>query len=91
MKKIIISLSLLSSCTLHKQYSPHRLKDISEDMIYLREMLQEDYNEGKIEKGTAQLYFNLLETYAFDLEKEYNKANKKRKQTVYKLITITNR
>ena len=45
-----------------------------------------------IKEDTARNYFNLIETYAFDLEKEYNKAKAKRDGTkVYKLITITKR
>jgi hypothetical protein len=65
------------------------LKDISFDMLKTREMLQYDYENGKIERGTAQIYFNLLETYAYQLDKEYNKAKAKRNETtVYKLITI---
>ena len=60
-------------------------------METLREWLQEDYDNGKIEKGTAQNYFNLMETYVYDLNKEYNKAKKLEKTKVYKLITITKR
>jgi len=90
MKKVLIFLTI-TSCTVHKQYSPHRLKDISEDMLYLREMLQTDYNEGKIEKEIARNYFNLMETYAYDLNKEYTKAKELKKTKVYKLITITKR
>ncbi len=32
-----------------------------------------------------------METYAYDLDKEYNKAKKLQKTKVYKLITITKR
>ena len=60
-------------------------------METLRKWLQEDYDNGKIEKGTAQNYFNLMETYVYDLNKEYNKAKKLEKTKVYKLITITKR
>lgn len=89
MKRLIIISLFFSSCTVHKQYSPHNLKDISFDMLKTREMLQYDYENGKIERGTAQIYFNLLETYAYQLDKEYNKAKAKRNETtVYKLITI---
>tara|TARA_B100000902_G_C27109959_1_gene813039 strand:- start:322 stop:507 length:186 start_codon:yes stop_codon:yes gene_type:complete len=61
-------------------------------MLVLRQMLQEDYENGLIKKETARNYFNLMETYAFDLDKEYNKAKAKREGTkVYKIITITKR
>ena len=90
MKKLLIISLLFSCCTIHKQYSPQKLKYMSEDMLKTREMLQYDYDNGKIERGTAQIYFNLLETYAFNLDKEYNKAKaKKNETTVYKLINIT--
>jgi|TARA_R100000027_G_scaffold29579_1_gene21529 hypothetical protein len=91
MKKLIISL-LFTSCTIHHQYSPVKLKNISKDMLVLRQMLQEDYENGLIKKETARNYFNLMETYAFDLEKEYQKAKAKRDGTkVYKIITISKR
>ena len=92
MKKLIISLIMLNSCTIHEQYSPNKLKIMSKDMLTIKEMLVEDYENGMIKEGTARNYFNLIETYAFDLEKEYNKAKAKRDGTkVYKLITITKR
>jgi hypothetical protein len=90
MKKLLL-IPLFTSCVIHKQYSPIKLKKISNDMETLREWLQNDYDDGKIEKGTAQNYFNLMETYAYDLNKEYNKAKKLEKTKVYKLITITKR
>tara|TARA_B100000963_G_scaffold232198_1_gene202742 strand:- start:144 stop:422 length:279 start_codon:yes stop_codon:yes gene_type:complete len=92
MKKLLIISLLFSCCTIHKQYSPQKLKYMSEDMLKTREMLQYDYDNGKIERGTAQIYYNLLETYAFNLDKEYNKAKAKRNgKTVYKLISINKR
>lgn len=87
MKKLLL-IPLFTSCVVHKQYSPVKLKKISNDMEMLRTWLQEDYDNGKIEKGTAQNYFNLMETYAHDLNKEYNKAKKLSKAKVYKVITI---
>ena len=68
MKKLLL-IPLFTSCVVHKQYSPVKLKKISNDMEMLRTWLQEDYDNGKIEKGTAQNYFNLMETYAHDFDK----------------------
>ena len=78
MKKLLL-IPLFTSCVVHKQYSPVKLKKISNDM----EMLS-----GIVLTFLTQNYFNLMETYAHDLDKEYNKAKKLSKAKVYKVITI---
>ena len=91
MKKVLIALTL-TSCTVYKPYSPIKLKNISKDMLYLREMIEYDYMDGKIDEKVARNYFNLMESYSLDLQKEYEKAKAKRDGTkVYKIITITKR
>ena len=75
MKKILISLAFVcSSCMTSKPYSGHKLKKISEDLLYFKQMVQEDYNDDKIDYNTASTYFNLLETFSYDIKKEYKKA-----------------
>jgi len=79
MKKLIISLMFVS-CSTYKPYSPHKLKKISEDIYTLQDHIQKDYELDLIEEGWARNYYNILETIAYRVEKEYNKANTKKKE-----------
>jgi len=79
MKKLIIPLMFVS-CNTYKPYSPHKLKQISEDIYTLQDHIQKDYELDLIEEGWARNYYNILETLAYQVEKEYNKADKKKKE-----------
>ena len=78
MKKIIIPLFLVS-CSTYRPYSPHNLKKIQENLLELREWVKKDYEQDQIMHGTAKNYYDLLEIYAYDVEKEYKKAMKAKK------------
>lgn len=67
------------SCSTYKPYSPHKLKKIQENLLELRELVKEDYEADKIMHGPAKIYYDLLEVYAYDIEKEYKKAIKAKK------------
>ena len=68
------------SCSTYKPYSPHKLKQISKDIYTLQNYIQKDYELDLIEEGWARNYYNILETIAYQVEKEYNKAEKKKKE-----------
>ena len=79
MKKILLPL-LFVSCNAYKPYSPHKLKAISKDLYELQEFIQKDYEMDLIEEGWARNYYNIIETFAYRIEKEYDKANAKKKE-----------
>jgi len=79
MKKLLISL-LFVSCNTYKPYSPHKLKQISKDLYELQEFIQKDYEMDLIEESWARNYYNIIETFAYRVEKEYNKATDKKKE-----------
>ena len=86
--KICIAL-LLCSCTTYNRYVPYTGKNllaIEDDLLKIKEFLQEDATQGNIEVGIARNYYNLMTTLAYDIRKEYEFVKLKRDGTlVYKV------
>ena len=89
MKKILIPLMFLCSCTTYTRYVPYTGKNllvIEDDLLKIKEFLQEDATQGNIEVGIARNYYNLMTTLAYDIRKEYEFVKLKRDGTlVYKV------
>ena len=94
MKKIIIPILLLCSCTTYRPYVPYtgrNLLEIEDNLIQIKEFLQEDAIQGNIDLEIARNYYNLMTTLAYDIRKEYNYVKLKRDGTlVYKVNKYEN-
>jgi len=89
MKKIIIPLAtfLIISCNTTKEiYRPYKLKKISQDLDKIKNFIQEDWRDNKIDEGVARNYYLLIKSLSYQIEQEYNKANE-----IYKLNTKSKR
>ena len=80
MKKILICLAL-ASCTPTKDlYRPYKLKKISQDLNKVKDFIQEDWRDDKIDEGVARNYYLLIKSLSYQIEQEYDKANEIYKQ-----------
>ena len=94
MKKIVIPILLLCSCSTYNRYVPYTGKNllvIENDLNQIKEFLQEDASQGDIDVGIARNYYNLMTTLAYDIRKEYEYVKLKRDGTlVYKVNKYEN-
>ena len=80
MKKILICLVLTSCVPTQDLYRPYKLKKISQDLNKVKDFIQEDWKDDKIEEGVARNYYLLIKSLSYQIEQEYDKANKIYKQ-----------
>ena len=80
MKKILICLAL-ASCTPTKDlYRPYKLKKISQDLNKVKDFIEEDWRDDKIDEGVARNYYLLIKSLSYQIEQEYDKAHEIYKQ-----------
>ena len=80
MKKILIFLALTSCTPTQNLYKPYKLKKISKDLNKVKDFIEEDWKDDKIDEGVARNYYLLIKSLSYQIEQEYDKANEIYKQ-----------